>query len=105
MPDSMKTKIVLRVTDETRFYYVNYAEVASSQSEFSLYGAQVPTKPSPDLMDQAQREGAMTLDSLFQIVLPVSVIDGLINALIKQKEHYEKYYNPISGNKENKNAT
>ena len=91
VPPTITTQIVLRVTDETPQYYINHAEVASSQHEFSLYGTYVPTKVPPELIDSAQELGVIHREALFQIVMPISLMDGLINALKKQKDFYEEH--------------
>ena len=95
-PKFITTKASIRASDETPLYYVNYAEIAMNAYEFSLYGGRVPTKPSPELIRVSKETGTISVDALFQMVFPVSLVDGLIEALNKQRTLHEAQFGPIT---------
>ena len=75
---AISTKIVLHPSDETPQYYVNFAEIANSQNEFSIYGAIIPTKLPAGEIDSITKTGELHLEPEVQIIIPVTVIQGLI---------------------------
>lgn len=83
-------RIVMEPNDGTATYYVNYAEAASTVSDFALICGQVPPKLNSARLKEAQALGVVTIDAAVQIVFPVGMVPGLINALTKQKEFFEK---------------
>jgi hypothetical protein len=74
--------------------YANYAEVSSAQHEFQLAFALAPTKPTAEQLEQVNG-GTMRLPVLVQILLPPTIIPGLIKALITTKEQHEALLGPI----------
>ena len=91
-PQVLTARVVLHPSEDVPSYYVNFIEVASSQNEFSIYGAQVPTKMSLDAIEGAKKSGEFHLDAEVQIVFPVTIIQGLIDALAKQRDFYCKQF-------------
>ena len=91
-PQSLSARIVLDPSEDVPRYYVNFIEVASSQQEFSMYGVQVPTKMSLDAIERAKKTGELHLDPEVQIVFPVTIIQGLIDALANQRDFYCKQF-------------
>jgi hypothetical protein len=74
--------------------YANYAEVSSAQHEFQIAFGLAPTKPTAEQIEQLQT-GTMRLPALVQILLPPTIIPGLIKALIISKEQHEALLGPI----------
>ncbi len=91
-PQSLSARIVLHPSEDVPSYYVNFIEVALSQNEFSMYGVQVPTKMSSDAIERAKKSGEFHLAPEVQIVFPVTIIQGLIDALAKQRDFYCKQF-------------
>jgi hypothetical protein len=56
--------------------------------------ALAPTKPSAEQIKQAE-SGIVELDALVQILLPPTLIPGLIKALVTTKEQHEALFGPI----------
>lgn len=86
--DAVAAKVVLHPSEDTPQYYVNYAEIASSQNEFSIYGVRIPTKFPPDEVETIKKSGELHLEPEVQIIIPVTVIQGLIDALTRQRDFY-----------------
>ena len=86
--ESLAAKIVLHPSEDTPQYYINYAEVACSQNEFSIYGVTILTKLPPDEVKAIKKSKELHLEPAVQIIIPVTVIQGLIDALIKQRDFY-----------------
>ena len=91
-PELVPAKVEVRISEETPDYYINYAEIASSLNEFSLYGVRMPTKlPARDL-EELQKSGRVVVEPVVQLTMPITIIDGLIEALKVQKEIHETHY-------------
>jgi hypothetical protein len=90
----VRLSISTQVGDETFTYYANHAEIASSPHEFGLLFARMPTKVPPERLEEAM-SGTLTLPCDVQILIPATMISGLIRALNTQKATYEKRYGDI----------
>jgi len=88
----IETRVVVDTVDDGLTFYANYAEIACSENEFALIGARVPTKPSPEQMNQAKSTGELVVEAELQILFPPTVIPGLIDALKDQMQKYEILY-------------
>lgn len=88
---------VVEATDSTIIEYVNFAEIAHSQHEFSILCVRVPTKPNAAAIGEAKKTGALELNATLQLLLPPTIIPGLIRALGIQKDAYEARFGPITG--------
>jgi hypothetical protein len=66
----------------------------STPHEFSLLFGRLPAKIPPDKIEEA-RAGNVTLISDVQILIPVTLIPGLMRALQTQKASYESQYGAI----------
>lgn len=89
-PAASPTRIALQVPPETPIYYVNYAEIGFTAHEFSLTAVRAPTKLSPAVLEMVRAEGTLTLDADIQLVIPPTMIPGLIRALSISKDQYEQ---------------
>src|ERR1700740_599565 len=86
--------ITAQVGEDTFTYYANYAEVACVPHDFAILFARVPAKLSPEKAEEA-KAGNLTLTSDVQIIVPTTLIDGLIRALTTQKAAYEQRFGAI----------
>jgi hypothetical protein len=99
-PASAESEAEVRITvstqvgEDTFTYYANHAEIACTPHEFSLLFGRLPAKLPPDKLDEA-RTGNLTLISDVQILIPVSLIPGLMRALETQKATYESRYGTL----------
>ncbi len=94
-PAVLGTKVVIEPSEDTPSYYVNYAEVIHSRHEFGLYVAQLPTKLSTEDLEAARASGELHVEPALQLVVPPTLILGLIGALETQKNLYEKDFGKI----------
>ena len=76
-------------TEDTPQYYVNHIEVASSKNEFAMYCVRVPSKIQPDRVEEG---GILRLEPDLELTLPVTIIQGLIDALTKHRDAYSKVF-------------
>jgi cysteinyl-tRNA synthetase len=65
-------------------------EVSNTPNDFTLFWTRLPAKLSADKMEEFQTLKTLHVDADVQVVIPVSLIPALIQALITQKEAYEK---------------
>jgi hypothetical protein len=84
--------IKLEPLESASTYYVNHIEVGSSGLDFSLIGGRLPGKLSTDQINEIKNDGAFVVEPDVQIVIPTTLIVGLIRALTMQKEHFEKIH-------------
>jgi hypothetical protein len=93
-PRTTGIRVNTQVGNETFTYYANHAEVACIPQEFAILFARIPTKLPPDKINEV-RAGNLNLTCDVQILIPTTLIDGLIRALARQKAAYEQQYGPI----------
>src|SRR3954453_17254337 len=93
-PRTTEIRISTQIGDETFTYYANHAEVACIPQEFAILFARIPAKLPPDKIDEV-KAGKLSLTCDAQILIPTTMIDGLIRALVSQKAAYEQRYGPI----------
>jgi hypothetical protein len=93
-PEVLTPTITTQIGDETFTYYANYAEIASVTHDFAILFARTPAKLPPDKIEEA-RTGNLTLACDVQIIVPITLIDGLIRALNTQKAIYEQRHGTI----------
>ena len=68
--------------------YANHAEVSHTQHDFSITFAKIPSKLSADRIREVQAAKQLILEPLMQVVIPTSLMAGLIDALtIQQAKH------------------
>lgn len=82
----------LEPLENTSVYYVNYIEIANSPQDFSIICGRLPGKLSHDKMEQAKKLGALVIEPEVQLIIPTTLVPGLIRALTIQKEKYEKMF-------------
>lgn len=85
--EHIKARLVVFPTEDTPQYYVNYVEVVSSENDFTIYGVRVPSKIPPN---QIEKDGSLHVEPELEITFPVMIIQGLIDALINQRDTYSR---------------
>jgi hypothetical protein len=86
---SVTITFVLTPPNGKRPTYANFIEVVQSAHDFTLTGAQLPVKLSQEQIRAAREGRGIPIEADFQITFPVSILVGLINALMSQKAIYE----------------
>lgn len=91
-------RIVVEATQDTPTYYVNHAEIALGAHELAIWFARLPTKPSRDETEAARASGEIVVEPEFQILVPPTLLPGLIVALQQTQDNYETIFGPIRKN-------
>ncbi len=91
----LSVRIVVEADRDTPTYYVNHAEVAVGLHELAIWFARLPTKPSRDETEEAQRTGEIVVEPEFQILFPPTLLPGLIEALETTQKTFETLFGPI----------
>jgi hypothetical protein len=82
----------LEPLESASVYYVNYIEVANSPQDFSLICGRLPGKLSAEKTEEAKKLGVLVIEPEVQLIIPITLVPGLIKALTIQKEKYEKLF-------------
>jgi hypothetical protein len=82
--------IVMDTQDDMIGHYVNHIEVAHTKHEFTLTCGKLPAKLSPVRLQMAKESGEVHLEPMLQLVIPPTIMPGLISALTSQLEKYEQ---------------
>lgn len=88
------------ITESTPTYYSNFVQVSHTPYEFSLTFAKIPSPPNVDQIAMAQAGKPVKIESLMQIAIPVKLMPGLLEALLNQKELYEKSDKKVNQSKQ-----
>ncbi len=104
-PEAISFRVEVLPTDDTSNYYANYIEVAHSNFDFVLSFLRIPTKYSALQVERAQKTGTIGFEPFLQVTVPPKVAFGLIQALQKQCDLYEKRIGPINSAKGAKSDT
>jgi hypothetical protein len=89
-PPQGSAQIQLENRPDTPFYYANYVAVSHSPYEFTLSVAKVPNPLTRELMEFVSAGKAIPVEPTLQIIIPTLLVEGLIKALIDQKQKQEK---------------
>jgi hypothetical protein len=84
------TQVQLAVKVDTPSYYVNYIGVSHTAYDFTLSVIKIPSPLTQELAEIAKSGKPMPLEPILQLVVPPLLVDGLIKALVDQKQKYEK---------------
>jgi hypothetical protein len=88
-----QVRIGLEPTDNVSVYYANYIEVANSIHDFSLFCSRVPAKLTTEKIEEINNIDELVLEPEVQIIIPTTLVPGLIRALTTQRENYERALN------------
>ena len=58
------------------------------RTSLALYGVKIPTKLPPGEVETVTKSEELHLEPEVQIIIPVTMIQGLIDALISQRDFY-----------------
>lgn len=81
-------QIQVDVKSGTPAYYVNYVAVSHTAYDFTLSVVKIPSPLTAELAEQVKAGKPMVFEPMLQITLPPLLIDGLINALVDQKQKH-----------------
>jgi hypothetical protein len=82
-------QIQVDVKLSTPSYYVNYVAVSHTAYDFTLSVIKIPSPLTPELAELAKSGKPMLVEPMLQLTLPPLLIDGLIKALVDQKQKHE----------------
>lgn len=86
----LTAQVRLDVKSDTPSYYVNYIGVSHTPYDFTLSVTKIPSPLTQEQIDIAKSGKALPLEPILQLVVPPLLVDGLIKALVDQKEKYAK---------------
>jgi hypothetical protein len=89
-PKEVTAQVRLDAKSDTPSYYVNYIGVSHTPYDFTLSVTKIPSPLPQELVDIAKSGKPVSLEPILQLVMPPLLVDGLIKALIDQKEKYAK---------------
>src|SRR5262249_14192311 len=89
-----QVRVILDPIDESSVYYANYVEVSFASHDCLLSFVRVPTKLSTAQTEEA-KGGTLKLGPIVQVIVPPTLVPGLIRALTTTKDGYEKAIGPI----------
>jgi hypothetical protein len=86
----LSAQVRLDIKADTPSFYVNYISVSHTPYDFTLTAARVPSPLLSEQLEIVQSGKPVPLEAILQIVVPPLLVEGLIKALIDQKNKYEK---------------
>jgi hypothetical protein len=92
-PERVPVRVILDPVDES-VHYANYVETSFGTYECLLSFGRVPPKLNIAQTEEV-KSGTLKLEPLVQIIVPPTLIPGLIRALTTTKDGYEKMMGPI----------
>ena len=84
--------VSVEATPDVPVYYVNYAEISHGPHDFGMAVARVATKLPVRVREEAVKTGRLVVEPVLQLTMPPTMIPGLISALQRQLEAYEKNF-------------
>jgi hypothetical protein len=75
---------------DTPSYYVNYIGVTHTAYDFTLSAVRIPTPFTDEQIELAKNGQQIPVEPIVQLVIPASLVDGLMKALTDQKERHAK---------------
>jgi hypothetical protein len=87
---AVQIKVVIDVPEGSEPYYANHVEVGCSRFDFFLLFARMPTKVTSAVYKAAVDQGEIHVPATVQLVIPASIVAGLMRALETQKAKFEK---------------
>ena len=76
-------------------YYCNHIEITQTKHEFALTFGQLPTRFSPERLESVKSDGIVHVEPVLEVLIPPTVLPGLIKALESQKKHFETLHGAI----------
>lgn len=94
-------QVIIEPSDDTPTYYINHAEIAHNVHDFTVSAVRVPAKFTAAQRSGIQSDKRLVLDSLLHVVMPASLVPGMIRALQRQRELYEKQFGIMKDEEQN----
>jgi hypothetical protein len=94
-PTPVPMRVVVDSAIDTPSYYVNYAELHHSQHEFGIALVRLPGKLPAEKIAEIQKAGEFVVNADILLLVPPTLIPGLITALQIQQAAYEANFGPI----------
>lgn len=88
-------KVEMSPPEDVPSYYSNHVQIARTKHEFSLSFGHLPARFSNEKLTEMTKSGVLQIKPDVEIILPPTVIPGLISALTAQKDMFEKEHGPI----------
>jgi hypothetical protein len=85
--------IAVDVPDGVPSYYVNWIEISHTKWDFCIIGATMPARHNQSKIAELKATRVLTLNADVQLIIPPTLLPGLISALTIQKEKFEKEMN------------
>jgi hypothetical protein len=98
-PGPVAVRVLMNAADDAAVIYANYAEATFGQHDCLISFGAVPAKLSARKTEEA-KGGMLTIEPLVQVVIPPTLLPGLIKALTVTKDAYELQVGPIREPKE-----
>jgi len=96
---SVQLKLIPALPAKLGRIYSNFAEISHSPFDFTIRFCDSP--PASDIL-KLKKGNELEVPTVVEVVLPVNVIPGLINALSAQNEKYLKTYQPKKSHEKDK---
>ncbi len=94
LPETISGLVVkLEPLENASTYYANHIEIGSTAHDFSIICARLPPKLTTEQFVQVRADNTLIFEPEVQIIVPATLIVGMIKALTVQKELYERLYN------------
>lgn len=100
VPKPTTLRIQVEAPSDLPFHYANYIGVSHSKNEFALSIARIPTLFNSARLKEIKDKGVLDIEPDLQIVIPTTVIRGLIRALEIQLGLYETNFGKIEKRRE-----
>ena len=97
----VSVKIVTNSSEDAMTVYSNHAEVAHALHEFMIIFGRLPTKATPSQVVEAKERGVIQVEPDVQVLIPPTLVRGLIGALEAQLKKYEAEHGKLHVGKGN----
>ena len=91
----MDGRIVVSVSPHTPTFYGNYAEISQTQHDIGLTFVQMPIRLSDADRRDVATTGQIQVEQNVQVIIPSTLLPGLIRALTIQRENYEAAFGKL----------
>lgn len=91
-PEVLALRPIIDVREDTPQYYANHIEINFTVHDFSLLIGRISSRIKPEDVAEARKSHIVKVPADVQILLPTTLIAGLLRALLVQKDAYEKQY-------------
>lgn len=93
-PNSAPVRILM--STGTPSFYVNFADITHSPHEFAISAARIPTKLTLRQIEEIKESGSLEVEAEVQLIIPPTMLPGLIKALQSRRKLFETDMGPIN---------